>query len=120
MTRRLNSMLRLALVLSAAATGLSQGESEPYFALSSARTFGPHGKPSVSMTAWNVDSLQFRVYRVHDPVQFFQQLEDAHQFGGSAPRPGRKRTLLETVHSWKRGLRANIRRSLRAQFTEAP
>ena len=36
------------------------------------------------------------------------------------PRPPRERTLLERVHAWKRGLRANIRRSLRAQFTESP
>jgi uncharacterized protein YfaS (alpha-2-macroglobulin family) len=120
MTRSVNSILRLVVLLSAAAAGLSQSESEPYFALSSARTFGPHGKPSVSMTAWNVSALQFRVYRVHDPVQFFQQLEDPHQFGGRAPRPPRRRTLLETIHRWKRGVRANIRRSLRAQFTEAP
>jgi uncharacterized protein YfaS (alpha-2-macroglobulin family) len=120
MTRSVKSMLRLAVVFSAAASGLSQGESEPYFALSSARTFGPHGKPSVSMSAWNVDALQFRVYRIHDPLQFFQQIEDPHQFGGRAPQPARRRTLLERIHSWKRGLRTDIRRSLRAQFTEAP
>jgi uncharacterized protein YfaS (alpha-2-macroglobulin family) len=113
-------MLRLAVALSAAATGLSQGETEPYFALSSARTFGPHGKPSVSMTVWNVSALQFRIYRIHDPVQFFEQLEDPHQFGGSAPRPPRQHGVLETIHQWKHSLRADIRRSLRGQFTEAP
>ncbi len=117
MTRQIG---RMALLLSAAAAGLSQSESEPYFALSSVRTFGVNGKPSISLSAWNVDAVEIRVYRVADPVQFFQQLEDPHQFGGRAPQPPRQRTLLERVHLWKRGLRANVRRSLRAQFSESP
>src|SRR5215831_6163132 len=91
---------RILLLLAMAATGLSQGEDEPYFALSSNRTFGPNGRPSVMMSAWNVDSLEFRVYRVQDPLQFFQQLEDPHQFGGHVPRPPRERTLLERIHQW--------------------
>jgi uncharacterized protein YfaS (alpha-2-macroglobulin family) len=119
-TRGANSTFRLLLLLAGAASALSQSENEPYFALSSARTFGANGKPSVSLSAWNVDALEFRVYRIHDPVRFFQQLEDPHQFGGRAPQPPRERTVLEKIHRWKRGLRANIRRSLRAQFTESP
>ncbi|MGO9256596.1 MAG: alpha-2-macroglobulin family protein [Bryobacteraceae bacterium] len=111
---------RLLLLLAAAAPGLSQGEKEPYFALSTNRTFGPSAKPSVSVSSWNVDLLEFRVYRLDDPVQFFQQIEDAHRFGGRAPAPPHEPTLLERIHSWKSGLRANIRRSLRAQFTEPP
>jgi hypothetical protein len=111
---------RVLLLLAAAAAGLSQGEGDPYFALSSARTFGSNGKPVVSLSAWNIDSLEFRVYRVNDPVLFFEQLEDPHQFGGRVPRPPQRRTLLERVHRWKRSLRADIRRGLRAQFTESP
>ena len=64
--------------------------------------------------------LEFRVYRVNDPVQFFTQLEDPHQFGGHMPAPPRTPTLLERVHSWKHDLRTNIRLTLRAQFTEPP
>jgi uncharacterized protein YfaS (alpha-2-macroglobulin family) len=115
-----NQSARLLLLLAAAATGLSQGEGEPYFALSSARTFPSNGKPVVSMSAWNVDALEFRVYRVNDAVKFFEQLEEPHQFGGRVQRPPQKRTLLERVHRWKRGLRADIRRGLRGQFTESP
>jgi uncharacterized protein YfaS (alpha-2-macroglobulin family) len=110
---------RLLILLALAATGLGQSEDEPYFALSSTRTFAPNSRPSVMMSAWNVDSLEFRVYRVQDPMQFFEQLEDAHQFGGHVPRPPRERTLIERIHQWKRGLRADVRRSLRAQFTES-
>lgn len=111
---------RLGLLLVAAATGLSQGEQEPYFALSTSRTFGTSGKPSVDVSSWNVDALEFRVYRLQDPVQFFQQIEEAHRFGGRAPTPPRDRPLIERIHAWKSGLRASIRRSLRAQFTEPP
>ena len=74
----------------------------------------------MSLSAWNVDTLEFRVYRVNDPVQFFQQLESAHEFGGRVPRPPHQRTLLERIHAWKHGLRTSIRRGLRAQFTESP
>src|SRR5262249_28016132 len=112
--------LRLVLLFSASVAGLSQGESEPYFALASNRTFGSTEKPTVALSAWNVDSLEFRVYRVADPVRFFQQMEDPHHFGTNPPRPPRERTRLERIVRWKRSLRADIRRSLRAQFTESP
>jgi hypothetical protein len=115
-----NKVFRMTLLVAAATAGLGQGENEPYFALSSARTFGSGGKPSVSLSAWKVDSLEFRVYRIDDPVQFFEQIESPHEFGGRAPRPPRERTLLERLHLWKRGLRADVRRSLRGQFTEPP
>ncbi|MGD0363248.1 MAG: MG2 domain-containing protein [Bryobacteraceae bacterium] len=120
MTRAFRRPSRLLLLAAAAAIGLSQSEDEPYFSLSSSQTFGTDGKPSVSLGAFNVDSLAFRVYRIHDPVKFFTQLEDPHQFGGNVPRPPRDRTLLERLHLWKRALHAQIRRSLRAQFNEPP
>jgi uncharacterized protein YfaS (alpha-2-macroglobulin family) len=112
--------IRGALLLAVAACGLGQGENEPYFSLSSSRTFPSNGKPSIRVSAWKVDSLEFRVYRVADPVQFFQQIENPHQFGAASPAPPRERTLLERIHAWKRHLRADIRRSLRGQFTESP
>ena len=113
-------LLRCLLLLFLAAPGLSQSEDEPYFALRSNGTFTPNGKPSISLNAWNVESLEFRVYRVNNPVQFFQQLESAHEFGARVPRPPHQRTLLEQIHAWKHGLRTQIRLSLRAQFTESP
>jgi uncharacterized protein YfaS (alpha-2-macroglobulin family) len=111
---------RLLLLLAAAAACLGQSENDPYFALFTTRTFGPGGKATVQLSAWNVDSLEFRVYRIQDPLAFFEELPDAHQFGGRAPRAAGQRTLLERVHEWKRGLRATIRRALRHQFTASP
>lgn len=116
----MSKLVPLFLLFAAAAATLGQGESEPYFALSSFRTFNSGGKPIVSLSAWNVDALEFRAYRINDPVKFFQQLDDPHQFGGRTPRPPRERSLLESIRAWKRSLRADIRRSVRAQFTESP
>jgi hypothetical protein len=110
--------------LAALAASMSgQGEDETFFALSTSRSFGSGDsvpKPAIAMSGWDVDSLDFRVYRINDPPRFFQQLERPHEFGGRAPAPPRERTAIERVRLWKRSLRANIRRSLRAQFTESP
>src|SRR5215831_3674016 len=116
----MKSLLRFLLVAIAVATALCQSEEEPYFALSTSRTWPSNGKPAIEMSAWNVDSLEFRVYRVDDSLKFFQQIEDPHRFGGAVPAPPRTRTLIERIHSWKRGLRADVRRGMRAQFTERP
>ena len=113
-------IFRSILLCAASVLALGQGENEPYFALSTNATFGSNGKPVVFMSAWNVERLEFRVYRVKDPVQFFKQMEDAHQFGMSSPQPPHERTLLERIHAWKHSLRTEIRRSLRAQFTSSP
>ena len=112
--------LRTVLLLALAAPGIGQMEEAPYFSLSSNRTFGTNGQPSVTMSAWNVDALEFRVYRVNDAVKFFEQLQDPHEFGGGVRRPPRKPTLLELLHRWKHDLRTGIRQALRGQFTEAP
>ena len=120
LSRTSTQSIRFLLLLICAAALLGQGENEPYFALSSFRTFQPGGTPTIAVSAWNIDALEFRVYRVSDPVRFFQQLEDPHQFGGNVPRPPRDRSVLENIRMWKRSLKANIRRSLRAQFTDSP
>ena len=65
----------------------AQEEKTGFFSLNSSRTYPPGQKVSIDMWAQNVETLEFRVYRVNDPVKFFAQLGDAHQFGGRAPRP---------------------------------
>src|SRR4051812_18364633 len=114
------SVARLLLLFAAVAPGLSQSEEEPYFSISSNRTFPSNGRPAIELSASNIDSLDFRIYRVKDPIEFFQKVEDPHQFGGHVPPPSHEPTILERIHSWKRGLRADIRRNLRGQFTESP
>ncbi len=113
-------ILRTLLALTLAAPVTCQSEAQPYFSLSSSRTFGSHEKPVISLTGWQVPAVQIRVYRIKDPTQFFRTIQDAHSFGGHLPRPAGKRTLLERIHNWKRGLRRSIRLNLRGQFTESP
>ncbi|HEX3685154.1 MAG TPA: MG2 domain-containing protein [Bryobacteraceae bacterium] len=113
-------LFRVLTVLALAAPVLCQDEAQPYFTVASLRTFSSHDKPSVMLTAWDVDAVQIRVYKVKSPSAFFEHLEDSHGFGGRMPRPGGKRTLIEHIHDWKRDLRRNIRLNLRGQFTESP
>ena len=117
----MNKLARLLICIAMAGSMSGQGEHDEYFALSTSRTFGSEGaKPSVAMNGWNVESLDFRVYRVNEPRVFFQQLERAHQWGGVGVEPPREKTPIEMLRTWKRNLHANIRRSLRAQFTDSP
>ena len=118
MTR--SSLIRVLLAILLIAPAIAQDEERPYFSLSTSRTFGTHDHPAISLSAYNIDAVQLRVYRIKNPVEFYRKLEDPHSFGTALPRPRGKKTLIEIIHSWKRGLRANIRRSLRAQFTESP
>ena len=87
-----------------------------YFSLNTQRTFAPGEKVGITYTAQNVASLEFRVYKVNDPVRFFQQLPDPHSFGGQAPPVPKARTLLERFHSWKSATRHAMRSTLRRQF----
>lgn len=116
----MGAVLRLALALTAVAPVTCQNEAEPYFSLSSSRTFSSQDKPQISMSAYGVKSVQVRVYRVNDAVEFTRKLGDLHTFGGRMPRPAGKLSLLERVHNWKRGLRRDIRLQLRGQFSESP
>jgi len=45
---------------------------EPYFSLSSDRSYMPGEKPAVSVYSTGVETLEFRVYRVNDPLAFSQ------------------------------------------------
>ena len=107
-----------ALLLFAAWTLPAQDEGEsPYFALSTDRPVRPGETASLRVQAWSVDKLQFRLYRVSEPVTFFEKLENAHQFGGQMRRAPRDLTWLEKFHAWKHRTRATIRDVARAQFS---
>lgn len=111
-------LLRVLLALAVALTPApGQEDNTPYFALSSDRSFAPGERVTVQLTAWRVPSLEFRVYRVKDPVAFFATLESPHAFGERGPRPQAARTPLERFHMFKTRLRARIRNLVRAQFS---
>ena len=52
-----------------------------YFSVTTNKTFRPNEKPKVELYAHNVSVLEFRIYRVNDPLKFFQKLDDVHNFG---------------------------------------
>ncbi len=92
-------------------------DQQPFFSLSSARTFAPGEKATVELSAVDVAALDFRVYRVKDPVAFFGKLEDPHQFGGQAARPARELTAIERFHRFKRQWHGAMRNVFREQFS---
>ena len=87
---RFSRALLVALLASLLPTS-AQDDTKPYFSLSSSKTYGPGEKPSIQMWSQNVDSLEFRVYRVKDPILFFQKMEDVHRLGPPA-QPAQTRT----------------------------
>lgn len=110
--RPLFAALTLALCLPVVAQ-----DEEGYFSLSSGRTFGPDEKAFVNLSAVSVESLDFRVYRVNNPVRFFQKLDEPHSFGEQTARPDRALTPIERFHRMKRQWQARMRNVVRTQFT---
>jgi hypothetical protein len=112
----------IALVLAVcwgAAQTLARGQeaksTEPAFSVSSHQTYSPSGRPQVLVQFRQVDHLDFRVYRVKDPILFFSKLREAHSFGGEKAELAREQTWLERFHAWKRDLRLRIREFFRRQ-----
>ena len=54
---------------------------KPYFSLSTNRTYGTADRARVWINYVGIDQMDFRVYRVADPVKFFKNLENPHQMG---------------------------------------
>jgi len=111
----------LALILSGTSHALFAQQqvvdsTEPFFAVASRQTYSPSQQPRVTIDFRQVDHLDFRVYRVKDPIQFFSKLRDAHSFGSEKQELAREKTWLEEFHDWKRDLRLSIRNFFRRQL----
>jgi uncharacterized protein YfaS (alpha-2-macroglobulin family) len=113
--RRHALLLLLALLVSPAIAQLD--EAGTYFQISTDRTYGTGDKPKVRLYGQGFQKLQFRVYRVNDPLEFFRQLEDPNQFGGQSHRPPQALTVLERWRRWKRQSRTALRNIVRRQYT---
>ncbi|HLY60330.1 MAG TPA: MG2 domain-containing protein [Terriglobia bacterium] len=97
--------------------GNTTPSTEPFFSVSSRQTYAPSQNPNVSIEFRQVDHLDFRIYRVNDPVQFFAKLKDAHSFGSMKEELAREKTWLERLHDWKRTWQETIREFLRSQIS---
>ncbi|MGH9721326.1 MAG: hypothetical protein ACRD8O_14025, partial [Bryobacteraceae bacterium] len=108
------SRLAAVLLLSVLLPTSAQDDRKPYFSLTSNRTYAPGEKPAILMWSSNITSLEFRIYRVKDPIAFFQKLENVHSFGDAPPdRQPRQLTRIERFHRFKARTRNRIREAFR-------
>src|SRR3990170_728388 len=84
-SRRANGGIRFGAFLTACllwtpclALGQGSEATEPFFTVSSRQTYAPSQQPKVWVEFRQVDRLDFRIYRVKDPEQFFAKLKEAH------------------------------------------
>ncbi len=117
--RLLSLFLRLLLGFTLAAPIVCQSESQPYFSLSTDRTFGSAETPAISLAGTHLAAVQIRVYRVKDPLEFYRKIESPHNFGAQEQQQINKHSFLGSVRIWKHDLRRRIRLFLRGQFTES-
>ncbi|HEY4381862.1 MAG TPA: alpha-2-macroglobulin family protein [Acidobacteriaceae bacterium] len=121
---RLRAVLLLALFLTLSCVAVPAAQAQDRavsFNLSTSKTFAPGEQPKIHLYTHNVDALEFRVYRVNDPVKFMENLRELHSFGPEASFLDREqideRTWLEKFHDWKTDLWGRIRTFFRRQFS---
>jgi uncharacterized protein YfaS (alpha-2-macroglobulin family) len=114
------ALVCLALLLCVPASASAQAEDDsPAFSLWSSQIFTTHDRPAFSLTFRRVEHLDFRVYRVEDPLRFFAGLRDPHQLGSLKPVVPQERTWLERIAAWKSSQRASVREFVRRQFSNS-
>ena len=77
-------VVSLLAVLLCAAPGTRAQSGAVSFNLSTSKTFAPGEQPKIHLYTHNVDALEFRVYRVNEPVKFMENLRELHSFGPEA------------------------------------
>jgi uncharacterized protein YfaS (alpha-2-macroglobulin family) len=90
---------------------------QPAFSLASSTIFSTRESPSIYLTFRQVDRLDFRVYKVADPMRFLAGLKDPHQLGSETPVVDQAPTTLERVAAWKAAWRWRLRTFVRRQFS---
>jgi uncharacterized protein YfaS (alpha-2-macroglobulin family) len=105
-----------------AATGSAQAAPvKPYFSLSTNRTYGSVDRARVWINYQGIDYLDFRVYKVKKPFEFFKGLNDPHQMGERektevATDYSEKPNPLEKVRTFKVSLLKSIKDYFRRQL----
>ena len=96
---------------------------KPYFSLSTNRTYSTSENARFFINYQGIETLDFRVYRVKDPVKFFKQLNDPHQMGKQDKQEvtasyEQKPSVLEKVHAFKRTIHNGIKNYFRGQLKQ--
>ncbi|HYY42563.1 MAG TPA: hypothetical protein VE775_07495, partial [Pyrinomonadaceae bacterium] len=82
---------------------------KPFFSLTTNRTYGSNERARLFVNYHDLDALDFFVYRINDPVQFFKQLDNPHQVGEDEDYDfqnyyqKRNPTFLEKLRRFKQG-----------------
>lgn len=79
---------------------------KPFFSVHTNRTYATTDRARLWVNYRGVESLDFRVYRVKDPLKFFRQLENPHQVGEDEEAAvgksiARQPTFLEKLRAFK-------------------
>ncbi len=105
---------------------------KPFFSVLTNRTYGTNERTRIWVNYHDLDALDFRVYKVNDPVKFFQQLDNPHQVGEDEDYDfenyyqKRKPTFLERIRHFKLGFynwfrdytRTQLKHSARKTFNQ--
>src|SRR5262245_52557811 len=108
-------LLALALAMVFCIGTVEAREPKPWFSLSTYKTFGPDEDVQVHLSYQDLDEIDFRVYRVKDPVLFFEQLEELHAFGPSS-RPPQKKGRIEALHAAKQATFTKVKGYIHSQL----
>ena len=109
----------IGCLIGCAAPALAQADraAPPGFSLASSTIFTTRESPSIYLTFQKVERLDFRIYKVRDPMAFVAGLKDPHQLGSESPPVDQEPTTLERVASWKATWRWRLRNFVRRQFS---
>ncbi|HKG14884.1 MAG TPA: MG2 domain-containing protein, partial [Pyrinomonadaceae bacterium] len=98
---------------------------KPFFSLHTGRTYATTDRARLWINYRGVESLDFRVYKVKDPVKFFRQLDNPHQVGEDeeaevgkeiAKKPPTFLERLRAFKSWGYGIiKTYVRQQLQNQ-----
>jgi uncharacterized protein YfaS (alpha-2-macroglobulin family) len=115
--RRLAALALLLWCAAARAAVAQTGPAGPAFSLASSTVVTTREAPAIHLTFQRVDRLDFRVYKVRDPLAFVAGLKDPHQLGSETPPVDQEPTALERIASWKARWRWRMRDFVRRQFS---
>ncbi|HEY2961061.1 MAG TPA: MG2 domain-containing protein [Pyrinomonadaceae bacterium] len=104
-------------------TPATSAPAKPFFSLTTTHTYSTGENPRLWLDYRDVNSLDFRVYRLNDPAKFFAQLSDPHQIGKDeeeqiATTVSQKPSLLERIRSVKTWAYSGIRNYFRDQLKQ--
>jgi uncharacterized protein YfaS (alpha-2-macroglobulin family) len=95
----------------------------PYFSLTTNRSYSPNESARLWTSYQNIDYLDFRVYRIKDPGKFFKQLENPHEMGEKEKQEisqgyGASPSLLERTHRFKTSLFGAVKDYVRTHLLQ--